>query len=478
MKFNKTATGLKTVNRAGGQAYIQNPKLELVSLLLTSFVKDKFYENEEDQLNRLRNLVFSIPDKKFVAKSAIYARTVFGMRSITHALAGELVNCVKSQPWVKNALEKIIYRPDDMTEILSYYMSNYGKPIPNNLKKGFALALEKFDSYQLAKYRGEGKSVKLVDIVNISHPKPLTDGRAQLYKDLLTGNLKSTDTWEVRLTEAGQKAGSAEEKAELKKEAWINLISEKKLGYFALLRNLRNILEQAPEIVDKAVEMLVDEKLIKKSLVLPFRFQTAINEIQQTSFNGTRDVLGGLVKAMDISLANVPVFEGKTLVVLDTSGSMSGKPIEIGSLFAVALYKSNNADFMAFSDDAKYFNMLSIDSCYILSMAIQRGATMGGTDFHSIFIRADKAYDRIIILSDMQGWIGYESPVKDFNAYCRKYNCSPFIYSFDLNGYGDMQFPENKVFCIAGFSEKIFDVMKLLEQDKNALISEIEKTDL
>jgi hypothetical protein len=157
---------------------------------------------------------------------------------------------------------------------------------------------------------------------------------------------------------------------------------------------------------------------------------------------------------------------------------MSGKPIEIGSLFAVALYKSNNADFMAFSDDAKYFNMLSIDSCCSLSMAIQRGATMGGTDFHSIFIRADKAYDRIIILSDMQGWIGYESPVKDFNAYCRKYNCSPFIYSFDLNGYGDMQFPENKVFCIAGFSEKIFDVMKLLEQDKNALISEIEKTDL
>ncbi len=266
-----------------------------------------------------------------------------------------------------------------------------------------------------------------------------------------------------------------DEKKELKKEAWISLISEKKIGYFALLRNLRNILEQAPEAVDKAINMLTDEKLIKKSLVLPFRFQTAITEIHQTSFDGTRAVLNGLIKAMDISLANVPKFDGKTLVVLDTSGSMAGKPIEIGSLFAVALYKSNNADFMAFSDDAKYYNMLPQDSCYSLSMAIQRGAKMGGTNFHSIFQRANKAYDRIIILSDMQGWIGYESPANDFNIYKQKYNCNPYIYSFDLNNYGDIQFPEDKVFCIAGFSEKIFDVMKLLEQDRNALIDEIEK---
>ncbi len=478
MKFNKKATGIKTVNRAGGEAYIQNPKLELISLLLTSFVNDKFYESQTEQLQRLHNLVYSISDKKFIAKAAIYARTKFGMRSITHALIGELVNIVKGEEWIKEAIARIIYRPDDMMEILSYHMANYGKPIPNNLKKGFALALEKFDAYQLAKYRGEGKGIKLVDIVNIAHPKPANDERAKIYKDLLTGNLKSTETWEAKLTQAGQKAKDEDEKAEFKKEAWKELILEKKIGYFALLRNLRNILEQAPEYIEKAIEILTDEKLIKKSLVLPFRFQTAITEIQKTSFDNTRLVLRGLVKAMDISLSNIPVFDGKTLVVLDGSGSMEGKPIEIGSLFAVALYKSNNADFMMFSNDAEYFNMLETDSCYSLSIKIQEMAAMGGTDFHSIFNRADKPYDRIIILSDMQGWIDYNTPVKEFNNYKQKYNCNPFVYSFDLNGYGDMMFPENNVFCIAGFSEKIFDVMKLLEQDKNALISEIEKIDL
>jgi 60 kDa SS-A/Ro ribonucleoprotein len=478
MKFNETATGTKTVNRAGGQAYTQNPELALASLLLTSFLNDKFYESSGQQLDRLQNAVCGLADKKFAAKAAIFARTEFGMRSITHALAGELAYYVKGQEWTKDAIEKIVYRPDDMIEILAYYMQYHGKPIPNSLKKGFALALEKFDGYQLAKYRAEGKKIKLVDIINISHPVPADEIRAKLYKDILEGNLKSTGTWETKLTQAGQKAKTDEEKIQLKKDAWISLIDEKKIGYFALLRNMRNILEQAPEIITKACEMLIDEKLIKKSLVLPFRFATAIREIEQTSYEGTRQVLIALIKAMDISLSNVPVFDGKTCVVLDTSGSMSGKPIEIGSLFAAALYKSNNADLMMFSNDAVYMNINPVDSIYSISRFIESKAEMGGTNFHAIFNRLNKAYDRIIILSDMQGWIGYDSPVRDRLAYMGKFSCNPHTYSFDLNGYGDMQFPENSVYCIAGFSDKIFDIMKFLETDKNALINRIKAIEL
>jgi len=84
------------------------------------------------------------------------------------------------------------------------------------------------------------------------------------------------------------------------------------------------------------------------------------------------------------------------------------------------------------------------------------------------------------LLSDMQGWMedewGHSAPNKKaFPDYCKRTGANPFIYSFDLQGYGTLEFPENRVFCIAGFSEKIFNVMKLLEQDRNALINEIEK---
>jgi 60 kDa SS-A/Ro ribonucleoprotein len=69
----------------------------------------------------------------------------------------------------------------------------------------------------------------------------------------------------------------------LKTEAWEKLIKTRKIGYFALLRNLRNILKLAPELADDAVGMLIDEQLIRKSLVLPFRFVTALDALQETN---------------------------------------------------------------------------------------------------------------------------------------------------------------------------------------------------
>ena len=96
------------------------------------------------------------------------------------------------------------------------------------------------------------------------------------------------------------------------------------------------------------------EKLIRNSLVLPFRFTTAYTEIKQINGKAARKVMAALDQAVDISLKNVPRFEGNTLVVLDVSGSMTGRPAEIGSLFAAILAKSNNADFMTFSDNAQY----------------------------------------------------------------------------------------------------------------------------
>lgn len=473
-KFNTATKPTKTVNLAGGEAYSQTPELELVSILLTSFANDKFYEKATDTYERLKQLV-KLCDKKFVAQAAIYTRTQFGMRSITHVVASELAKYVGGEKWAKNFYTGIVYRPDDMLEILSYHTSKNGK-VTNAIKNGFAKAFDKFDRYSLAKYRGEGKGFKLVDVVNLVHPKP-TDKNKEAIDALIKGNLKSFDTWESQLTEAGQKATSEDEKAEFKKEVWIGLVKERKIGYFALLRNLRNIIEQAPEVINEALEMLVDEKLIKKSLVLPFRFTTAFDEIAKlTDGKIVRQVLMALNKAVDIAVSNVPVFDGETLVVLDVSGSMQGKPAQIGSLFSAVLIKSNNADFMVFSDNAAYRNVNPMDSTITIANSIRFAS--GGTNFQAIFNTANKKYDRVVILSDMQGWVGYNAPTVQFNAYKQRVGANPFLYSFDLNGYGSMQFPEQNVFAIAGFSEKIFDIMKLMEVDKKALVNTIKQVEL
>ena len=125
-KFNTTMPKAKTLteNLAGGQAYSQSNELALVSLLLTSFVNDQFYRNAQTTLDELRNLTAKVKDKEFVAKAAIFARDRFGMRSITHALAGELTSQLSGAEWGKNFYEKVITRVDDMTEIMSYYLNN------------------------------------------------------------------------------------------------------------------------------------------------------------------------------------------------------------------------------------------------------------------------------------------------------------------------------------------------------------------
>lgn len=475
-KYNATAVKQNTPtvkNLAGGDAYKPSDKMELVSIVLTSFLGDQFYRSGSATENRLRELVAKIPDKQFVAKAALYGRNEFGMRSVSHVIAADLGKHVKGEEWTKRFFKNIVRRPDDMLEILAFSLQNNGDVVPNAMKKGFASAIEEMNEYSLAKYRGEGRTVNMYDVVNLVHPRP-----TPAVKALMTGELKPAETWEVALTQAGQ----SDEVDDAKEQAWATLLSEKKLGYFALLRNLNNIRKQAPEALPLALEQLVDEKAIRKSLVLPFRFQTAYKLLEGEA--GTEKILAAISKAATISLANVPTFEGKTLVALDVSGSMGGfgrsnSPASIGALFAAALgISQDNVDLMTFDTKAAWVTIpTGIDLFGAVGRIPFRG---GGTDFHLIFDNAKEVYDRIIVLSDMQGWVegSYRTAntfQTSFKAYKARTGANPMVYSFDLTGYGTLAFPEDKVCLLAGFSDKVFDLMGLIEGgNRKALVDAIE----
>ena len=78
----------------------------------------------------------------------------------------------------------------------------------------------------------------------------------------------------------------------------------------------------------------------------------------------------------------------------------------------------------------------------------------------------------------MQGWVGYNTPNVSLNDYKARTGANPKIFSFDLTGHGSLQFPENNVYAIAGFSDKVFDLMHLLDQDRHALVKKIESVKL
>jgi len=306
---------------------------------------------------------------------------------------------------------------------------------------------------------------------------------------LVKGQLKSFDTWETELTKAGQVAENEDEKTTMKKDAWVKLIREKKLGYLALLRNLRNIMEQAPEVLKEALEGLTNADWIKKSLIFPFQYLTAYKQFVNSNTKDSRLIAEALSNAVDISCQNVKElgFGGNTLVAVDNSGSMDSpvaksehmKMSELGGLFGIVLAKAVNGDIMEFGDNARYMPyQLTTHSMEFAAGFSVKNKVGHGTNFHSIFQKADKKYDRILIFSDMQGWAGgYSTPDADLKAYNQKFDANPFIYSFDLAGYGTMQLSEGRIFTLAGFSDKIFSLMKTFETDKKALISEINKVE-
>lgn len=474
-KFNTSSAAThKTTNKAGGSAYAMTPELELVSSLLTSFLEDKFYESGKDRQKAII-ASFKKVDPLFAAKAAIYARNEFGMRSVSHVVAGEIAGTVKGEQWTKRFFDKIVRRPDDMTEIMAYYYANYSKNEPQALRKGFAAAFGRFDEYQLAKYRNSGKAVKLVDIANVVHP-----AHSEAVRKLINDELRNQNTFEAKLSEAGK---SDDENA--KKEAWGSLVTSGKLGYFALLRNLRNIIEQAPEVIDQVVEQLTDEKKIRQSLVLPFRFLTAAKEIGKLPGPEAKKAIVAVGTALDKSTANLPKFDGETLVAVDKSGSMSGDPLNKASLFAAMLVKSNLADVLLWGDSAIHMSLNPGDSVTSLANEIITTASrnMDGTNIAVPFREARRKYSRIVILTDEQSWGhsyygGYSSGPAELAAYRQRMGANPMVYNWDLAGHGTLQFPENQVAALAGWSDKVFDIMKLVETDKAALVNTIKAVEL
>ena len=170
-KFNSPTT-IKTTNKEGHVAYGMTDKAKLVTQVLTSFFNEKkFYSDNSAEMQEVIKRVIQ-KDPQFVSNLAVFARREFKMRSVAHVLTAYLAHEEKGKPFVRKTVKGVSLRGDDVTEIMSFYLSTFGKPIPNSLKKGVNDVLLGFDEYTLAQYKGEGKSVKMRDLLCLCRPKP------------------------------------------------------------------------------------------------------------------------------------------------------------------------------------------------------------------------------------------------------------------------------------------------------------------
>lgn len=503
-KFNGSAKTKATItNYMGGKAFKQSEAEELVFSVATSFLEDSYYESKDDRLTRIRSLVKNVTeaDPLFVAKLAIITRKEFNMRSAFHVLVGELTKNHKGDSLVRNTIEQGAERVDDLMEIAAYL----GKPMPNQVKKGIRNALAKFSPYQLAKYKGDGKDYSLVDILNLVHPKP-NQINSPTYSKLIKDELVSTDTWESRIS-AGQSHT----------EVWKDLLKTKKASYMSILRNLRNIVTKTDEeTVKLATDFISDKEQIVKSKQLPFRFLSAyeaLDKIEEDSsgikFEKDSDRLArtknALIVALTHSVENIPLLEGKTMILTDNSGSMRGDcggcsalsayskrtTASIANLFAVLYWLRSDNTYVGVFGDRLEQPALSRDKDLFdnYNTINYVGERIGGGTEAGIFeamrklISEKTIVDRIMIFSDCQvgegcKWYGYNrigEQSSDFNRMFQEYkkiNPNVLVYSVDLKGYGNKMFSDGVV-SLAGWSNKIFDLMQIIEK-KEGLVKWIQ----
>ena len=218
-----------------------------------------------------------------------------------------------------------------------------------------------------------------------------------------------------------------------------------------------------------------DKQRVAKSKQLPFRFYNAFKNVTD------QNLKLAVANALEHSLGNVPSFDGKILVAVDGSGSMNGScksgltPIQKASLFAAALFKKNDVDLVLY--DTQLYRDNSIfkgDSMMTIADKIIKRAPGGGTATSLVFQYANQSripYSRIIILSDDESWCESwairDSVQAQYENY-RKYNDCP-VFAIDIEGYGTKDVTGSKVHHVAGFSDKIFDFMRIIENKENIL---------
>ncbi len=481
----KTPGLTKTINLAGGQAFDRSPKVELASLIATSMVMDTFYEKAEMQLDRIADIAAGLAkhgDLAFCAKAALYSRHKANMRSASHALAGEVAQLRYLYPaqrgtWGPGFFEKIVFRADDASEIAGYWLTKYcnkkPKTLPAAMKRGFAAVLAKTPAHLLAKWNGAStRTLTLRQLCHLVHPNGPRD--SAIWK-LRGGILGAADTHEVVISRAGQ----AENPEAAKAEGWGRLFAEGKIKYMAALRGAKRILKDAPECVPALCEKLASASDVEGSKVMPFQLLIARDQLQEIRGADAQRVIEAIDTGMDHAMRNVPSLPGRTLIALDASGSMNGRPFLIGAVFATAfLHACEYAEFRLFSDRVVG---VRLDKRAALSTNVQLlagGANGGGTDFHLIFNTAREAWDRIIILSDMQGWMGFKAPTTSLAAYEQRVGCKPRIYTWDVVQSASCQFPQDRVVMLAGLTPRVFELISAIEQDPAAMVAAIEAVEL
>ena len=423
-----------TRTHEGAPAQNLSPELQLRRSVLACLLwESQFYEDGVEIAGRIAELAPKVAAEK-VAALALEAREKMKLRHAPLLLVREMARHATHRGLVADTLARVIQRADELAEFVAIYWKDGRVPLSAQVKKGLAAAFPKFDEYALAKY-DRGGPIKLRDVLFLAHAKPRGRAQADLWKRLIAGELTAPDTWEVALSSGADK-----------REAWERLLRQQKLGALALLRNLRNMRDLG-----------VNEELVRNALgsmstarVLPFRFLAAARYAPQWE--------EALEQAMLDCVASQDKLPGKTIVLVDVSGSMTA-PLSHRSemqrtdaAYGLALLLREIGEKAAVFSFPDSLVEVAPRRGFALRDAIDQSQRHNGTQLGSAVteLNLNHGYDRLIVITDEQAHDTVPGP-RD-----KGYVINVASYKNGV-GYG-------KWTHIDGWSESVVEYIRTLEQ--------------
>lgn len=497
-------TGKVISNADGKKAFERDTKSELFLLAVSNFVgQDTFYESAKNRDDRFVDLCQKtvIMDPKWFIKFVSWLRNDAQMRSASIVAAAEgarmLIGLNTQVGTPRVLVAASMARADEPGEFLAYWTSKYGKNLPQAIKKGVADATNRlYNEYSLLKYDTESKGFRFADVIQLSHAKAkdakqnalfsyaldrrydnvtelsgmlsMINDRDQLMsmpvaarRKLMQG--KSASDW---VKDAGMtwEALAGWLQGPMDSKAWEAVIPN--MGYMALLRNLRNFQDAGVNatVFKSVLTKLSDADEVTKSRQFPFRFLSAYQ-----ANTGNLKIAAAIEEALEYSLSNVPELSGRTLILVDRSGSMwDGTEKSTGlnwadsaAIFGSALaLRANSADLVQFGSsyrDKGYEPVQFKKGDSVLPM-LKKFKHMGGTDTISAVRGSFKDHDRVIILTDEQ-YNGYGGdPLAPIPAKVP-------VYTWNLAGYRAAQSESGKLkrHTFGGLTDKAWQMIPMLE---------------
>ncbi len=201
-------------------------------------------------------------------------------------------------------------------------------------------------------------------------------------------------------------------------------------------------------------------------------------------------VYRALEEAVRHTADNIPGFASDTRILLasDTSGSMcqsisrNSKVMcyHIGLLLSMLMkHKCKDAVTGMFGDIWKEYEMPSENILHntkeMIALEGEVGYSTNGYLVIDWLIEQGRVMDKVMLFTDCQlwnsnGWFCSGSLSESWDRY-KEIAPDAKLYIFDLAGYGHspVDMKRDDVFCISGWSDKVFDILAALEQGSNAI---------